>query len=297
MSAKKQATGDATKVPDERTFFVDEAGDAVFFGRRGKVLVGTDGCSRYFMLGLARIENHAEVFKRLNDLRAELLADPYFKGVPSMQPEGGKTHLCFHAKNDPAEVRREVFKLLPQMKVKVRVVLRDKQKIVEILSQLRAAGMGFRIQENEMYDSLVRELFHSQLHEADSNKIIFARRGKSDRIKALADAIVSAKAIFRKHVGISADKPCEVTATSPSECVGLQVIDYYLWAYQRMKEKNEDRFFSLLADQFELIPEMRFGGESISEEMRRELGAFTALPTKSRRPSNELGSDESEHTA
>ena len=32
-------------------YFVDEAGDSVLFDRKGKVLVGENGCSKYFMLG------------------------------------------------------------------------------------------------------------------------------------------------------------------------------------------------------------------------------------------------------
>jgi hypothetical protein len=40
------------------------------------------------------------------------LADPYFKGVPSMQADAKKTALFFHAKDDLPEVRREVFRVL-----------------------------------------------------------------------------------------------------------------------------------------------------------------------------------------
>jgi len=35
-----------------RHYFVDEAGDAVLFNKKGLVIVGTHGCSRYFILGL-----------------------------------------------------------------------------------------------------------------------------------------------------------------------------------------------------------------------------------------------------
>ena len=40
-----------------RYFFVDEAGDTTIFGQRGKVLIGEQGCSRYFMLGVLDIPN------------------------------------------------------------------------------------------------------------------------------------------------------------------------------------------------------------------------------------------------
>lgn len=65
----------------------------------------------------------------LNSLRAALLADPYFRGVPSMQPASRKTALAFHAKDDVAEVRREVCGLLMQHRMKFFAVLRDKQRV------------------------------------------------------------------------------------------------------------------------------------------------------------------------
>jgi hypothetical protein len=33
-------------------YFVDEAGDPVLFGANGRILVGSEGCSRYFAVGL-----------------------------------------------------------------------------------------------------------------------------------------------------------------------------------------------------------------------------------------------------
>ncbi len=66
----------------------------------------------------------------LNALRTELLADPYFKNVPSMQPERRKTALAFHAKDDLAEVRREVYKLLQQLDLRFYAVIRNKADLV-----------------------------------------------------------------------------------------------------------------------------------------------------------------------
>ena len=42
---------------ERKHYFVDEAGDAVLFGSRGKVLIGTGGCSRFFMLGLLDVHD------------------------------------------------------------------------------------------------------------------------------------------------------------------------------------------------------------------------------------------------
>lgn len=37
--------------PSALHFFVDEAGDPVLFDSKGRILVGSDGCSRTFIVG------------------------------------------------------------------------------------------------------------------------------------------------------------------------------------------------------------------------------------------------------
>ena len=69
-----------------RNYFVDEAGDATIFDGKGRVLIGEQGCSRYFILGVLDILDPALLQQEMEELRRTLLADPYFKGVPSMQP-------------------------------------------------------------------------------------------------------------------------------------------------------------------------------------------------------------------
>lgn len=39
----------------------------------------------------------------------------------------------------------------------------------------------------------------------------------------------------------------------PSERPGLQVIDYFLWALERLYERGEDRYFNFLQPHYRLI--------------------------------------------
>ena len=73
-----------------RYYFVDEAGDAVLFNSKGRVIVGSEGCSNYFILGVLDVSDPDSVDQDMSDLRRQLLADPYFRNVPSMQPEKKK---------------------------------------------------------------------------------------------------------------------------------------------------------------------------------------------------------------
>lgn len=107
-------------------FFVDEAGDLTLFDKRKRIVVGNEGVSRCFIVGLVDLPDPEGAHKKLEELRHELLADPYFRGVPSMQRNARKTAICFHAKDDLPEVRREVFRLLPSLDAKVLVAIKRK---------------------------------------------------------------------------------------------------------------------------------------------------------------------------
>ena len=106
-----------------RNYFVDEAGDGILFDRKGKVIIGAEGCSHYFILGVADISNPDALASDLASLRNNLMADPYFNRVPSMQSSAKKTARAFHAKDDLPEVRRDVFALLMRHDVRVLAVV------------------------------------------------------------------------------------------------------------------------------------------------------------------------------
>lgn len=232
--------------PSIRHYFVDESGDGTLFNKRGRVIVGTEGCSRFFVLGLADIPDPVTLGREMEELRAQLLADPYFRGVPSMQPEARKTALAFHAKDDLPEVRREVFSLLLRHQMHFFAVVHDKLKVVEYVRQRNERDPSYRYNPNELYDYLVRRLFRDRLHKDDEYEIFFAKRGKSDRTKALLEALQSARNRFSQRWGILSEAPIHVFPTTPPNCPGLQAVDYFLWALQRLYERHEERFVALL---------------------------------------------------
>jgi len=100
---------------------------------------------------------------------------------------------------------------------------------------------------------MVKTLFKEALHKADRNVIVFARRSKRAREKALAEAIERAKANFERDTGMPSDRPTSIISSVPSESCGLQAIDYFLWALQRLYERGEDRYFEYLAAHYRLI--------------------------------------------
>lgn len=102
----------------------------------------------------------------------------------------------------------------------------------------------------------MKRLFKNLLHKADKNEIVFARRGSSARKEALQDAIIRARQNFTRHWGKQETVPTDILPAYPHQYIGLQVIDYYLWAIQRLYERGEDRFFALLEKDYRLIMDL-----------------------------------------
>ncbi len=261
--------------PIIKHLFIDEAGDLTLFNKRGKNIVGNEGVSHLFMIGLIYLPNPAFAREKLEELRRDLLADKYFRKIPSFQPERKKMAICFHAKDDLPEVRREVFRLLPALEAKVSIAIRRKNVLAEEAKRLFETE-DRKITPNQIYDSLVSRVLRDQLHQADENRIVFARRGKTFRHAAFEDSIIHAKRGFAERWGESHDKPCLIDSGFPSEFAGLQIVDYYLWAVQRMFEREEERFFCSVASDYELILDLddkrnREKGEIYSEHNPLEM--------------------------
>jgi hypothetical protein len=182
-------------------------------------------------MGLLRVSKPELLRQEMDSLRKELLNDPYFKNVPSMQVNQRKTALAFHAKDDVAEVRREVFRLLLKHDVEFFAIVRDKTRIANLVREHNSKG--YRYHPNHLYDRCTGMLMAGRLHREDSYRLVFSRRGHKDRTAAL-----------KKSLGETA--PTEVMASSPSQETCLQAVDYFIWTLQRLYERDEDRYLQLV---------------------------------------------------
>jgi Protein of unknown function (DUF3800) len=229
-----------------RRYFVDEAGDATLFNGKGRVLLGEPGCSRFFMLGVLEVANPAALAAELAALRQRLLADPYFREVPSLQPERRKTAVAFHAKDDLPEVRREVFQVLMQHELQFHAVVRDKRRVLDYVQRRNQVDERYRYQPNDLYDTLVSRLFKNRLHLAPEVEICFASRGNSDRSAALRLALTTARARFESQWQREVTSQVDVIQRASASEPALQAADYFLWALQRHYERGESRFARLI---------------------------------------------------
>ncbi|MGV8026168.1 MAG: DUF3800 domain-containing protein [Anaerolineaceae bacterium] len=240
----------------KRQYFVDEAGDGNLFGKRGNVIIGQEGCSKYFMLGVLDIPDPVALANEMNTLRQQLLSDPYFKKVPSMQPEAQKTYLVFHAKDDVPEVRREVFAVIRKYELRFLAVVRNKSKVLQYVYQRNSQDPTYHYHPNELYDYMVRVLFKNLLHKDQEYDITFSKRGQQDRTVSLKNALECAQKRFSDQWKIENSSIVNIYPKTPVVCISLQVVDYFLWSLQRFYELHEDRYLELLWPSYRLVHDL-----------------------------------------
>lgn len=253
--------------------FVDEAGDPAIFDGKGRSLIGTNGCSRFFILGKLDVVDPPKVAAALTDLRESLKRDPLFASVESFKPERRKTAVLFHAKDDLPDVRVKVFDLLRSFGKDLRfhAVVCDKEAVMGDEAALRAANPKYRYNPDRLYDRLTRSLFGKFHQLADRYRVCIAKRGTKDRNAALRQALEHAENDFAESFGFSRGgmDVWELEISNPEQTVCLQAVDYFLWALQRFYEPREhpttkvllreDRYLNAMWPQIAVIHDMHFG--------------------------------------
>ncbi len=226
---------------ESKHYHVDESGCGTLFNKRGKVIVGTEGCSSFVMVGLADVADHDALSADMNLLRAELLADPLLQPLRQMDPARKQTGLYFHAKDDPVEVRREVFKLLLRHEVKFSAVIKCKWRVLDYVLGRNKVDATYRYHPNELYDFTLRRLFKKRLHRNEYCRVTFARRGSRERSDEFLSALEDARSEFAHEHQIDSVSSLDIAPAWPYEAAGLQAVDYFLWALQRVYERPDDK--------------------------------------------------------
>lgn len=234
-------------------YFVDESGDGVLFGAQGRSLLTHDAVAKHFMLGLLEVENPTALAADLEALRLDLLTDPYFRNVPSMQAAYGKTAKMFHAKDDVPEVRREVFRLLLRHPVKFYAVVRDMRAVLSYELERRRRDETYRYRPDGLYDSTVSRLFKERLHSYEHCNVCFAKRGQSDRTQAFERALLVARQRFEQKWNrpVTTQVSVQIKASAHDPC--LQAADYFLWALQRHYRNGESRFIETMWEKVGIV--------------------------------------------
>lgn len=242
-----------TSPPMAATYYVDEAGDGVLFGPKGRNRLADPDAPQFFMLGMVRCACDADAAAALEKLRKDLVTHPLYSSIHSLQPAVGKTFRAFHAKDDHLEIRSKVLELLLTLDFKFYAVIKDMRSVLRYVENRNRMNTDYRYHPNELYDLTVRMLFKHRLHKHDHYRITFARRGKSDRTKALSDHLEETRRKFLMEQDLQHEPTLEIQPAYPWEQSCLQIADYCLWALQRCYERHESRFLHALWPKVSII--------------------------------------------
>ena len=185
-----------------------------------------------------------------------------------MQPEERKTALAFHAKDDLPEVRRDVFQILRDTEgLRFFAVVADKLSVLEYVRQRNKRELTYRYHPNELYDYLTGRLFKERLRQRSRYNVIFSKRGKSGRTRSLRQAIEFAPDLLQNQSNLPSSRltgvSLNVSAATPKEYAGLQAVDYFIWALQRLYERGEDRYLVYLWQAFGLVHDIDDTSETL----------------------------------
>jgi Protein of unknown function (DUF3800) len=234
-------------------YYVDESGDGRLFGGQGRSLLSADLVNKHFILGMIAVEQPEALASDLQALRMALLADSYYKGVPSMRADGGKTAQMFHAKDDVPEVRREVYRLLQKHAIKLFAVVRDMRSVLAIELERRRLDAKHRYRPDGLYDAMVSLLFKERLHEYTDCHICFSKRGQSDRTLAFEHALELARQRSEEQSSQRVLTRLHVQVKDSRDEAVLQAADYMIWALQRYYRAGEERFMAAMWDKVGVI--------------------------------------------
>lgn len=218
-----------------------------FFGK-GKVnILGADGVSKAFMLGMVHVKQPLETTRKVIEVFCQSIADdPFFNQIPSIKKRVEDGGLYLHANADPPELRYKFFELLSkQIDFSLQAVVGRKD--------IGRFTTKHNSQEREFYADLLSHLLKDKAN-YDKLVINIAQRGSSTRIVNLEEALLKAQERhLKRNTGTDYRAEIQFNVQRYTEEPLLAVVDYGLWAIQRIFEKGETRFYDLVRDKLPLI--------------------------------------------
>lgn len=236
--------------PEVHHRFLDETGDTTFYGKGRKLIVGQQGVSLSFGLGVVRI-NHPleEVRREVRALEVQVETDPLLNAIPSVQKRIASGGFFFHACKDSPDVRTVLLHYLRDLPCEAELVVARK---IPTLFEKQHHG-----REEEFYADLLAHLIKSRLKRAGTLVLNVAERGSSTREKVLTEALrLATERATKKWGGENLKARVVFNVQTPRTEPLLTVSDYLCWAVQRVFEQGDVRHYNYLAEKIRLVVDL-----------------------------------------
>jgi hypothetical protein len=226
--------------------FLDEAGDSTFYGKGKTNIIGTQGVSRCFILGMVKYREPLDELRlKIDRLQQEIAENELFQ-VPSVvkkrNSEGG---YYFHATDDLPEVRLKVFEMIKQLDCSFEAVVGRKD-----IERYETKHKG---KEEYFYADLLSHLLKNKLAKGEKMVLHIAEKGKSTKHSNLDLALRKAIQRYQNGVEKVVNTSVVFNVAYPTQEPLLNVADYFCWAIQRVFERGETRYYNYLKDKISLV--------------------------------------------
>jgi hypothetical protein len=231
--------------------FLDEAGDSTFYGKGKTNIIGHEGVSNCFILGMVKFREPLEPLReRIKELQLLVANDPYYQ-VPSILKKVSNQGYYFHATDDLPEVRKLFFDFIKNVRCSFEAVVG--RKSIEFY-ETRHKG-----RQEYFYADLLSHLLKNKLSKDKKLIIHISEKGKSTKHNNLNLALAKAA---QRHMGTAGKEEKPILAkvvfdvNFPTAEPLLNVADYFCWAVQRVFEKGETRYYDFVKDQVSLVVDL-----------------------------------------
>jgi hypothetical protein len=242
--------------PSEKTSvrhcFLDETGDPTFFGKGRKLILGQEGVSLTFGMGLVHFEEPLEpIRERIRALQTQVETDPLYASIPSVVKRAKSSGFFFHACKDTPDVRAVLLPLIRSLQCSAEIVIARKDPL-SFADQHHSA-------EDEFYAHLLSHSIKGRLHESGKLVLNVAERGSSTREKTLTRALDAATALAgASHGPDNLHTQVAFNIQNPRTEPLLTIADYLSWAVQRVFEKGEMRFYDYLSAKIRSVTDLSY---------------------------------------
>lgn len=230
--------------------FLDEAGDTTFYGKKKSRIVGEEGVSKAFILGMLKInEPLDQVREKVIALQNKISQDPYFAQVPSIQKKIKKSGYFLHAKDDVPEVRKEAYEMIKTIDCSFEAIVA--RKVYDIYENKHEG------KEQNFYADLLSHILKDKFEAYPRLVLNISQRGKSTTNLNLELGLNKAMDFHRKSSPETGFKNrIKFNVQTPITEPLLNLADYFCWAIQRVFERGETRYYKYMADQISVVVEL-----------------------------------------
>jgi hypothetical protein len=231
--------------------FLDEAGDTTFYAKGRVPMLGNEGVSKTFILGMFSLnEPLKNVREKVIALQDEIANDKYFKGIPSIEKKKSKHGYYLHAKDDIPEVRKMAFELIKSLDCNFECVVA--RKAYEIYERKHNG------KEAEFYADLISHLLKNKLQDYQRLVLNIAERSQCTTHQNLNKGLNKALERAFAHTPNGNHQQCKVdfNVQQPTTEPLLNLTDYCCWAVQRVFEKGETRYYDFLENKISLVVDL-----------------------------------------